>query len=159
MEQAIIFRSKTDADDRWITEIAKKHWGSVEIVSRKHTYNILHLPSVIAEQYEMPVGFAVYAKEGAECEIVALYSAKTRQGIGTSLIDRVKEAAKQEGCTRVWLMTTNDNTYALRFYQKRGFVITAIRVNVMEEQRKKKPIPLTGNDGIPIRDEIELEIR
>lgn len=56
-------------------------------------------------------------------------------------------------------MTTNDNTHALRFYQKRGFVITAIRVNAMEEQRKKKPIPLTGNDGIPIRDEIELEIR
>lgn len=153
------FRSKTDADDAWITEIAKKYWGSVEIVSKEHLYNILKLPSIIAQINRTPVGFVVYAKEGAECEIVALYSAKAKQGIGTSLIDRVREAAKQEGCIRVWLMTTNDNTHALRFYQKRGFVITAIRVNTMEEQRKKKPIPLTGNDGIPIRDEIELEIR
>lgn len=96
MEQAIIFRNKTDADDRWITEIAKKHWGSVEIVSREHTYNILYLPSFIAQQNEIPVEFAVYAKEGAECEIVALYSAKTKQGIGTSLIDRVREAAKKK---------------------------------------------------------------
>ena len=42
--------------------------------------------------------------------------------------------------------------------QKRGFVISAIRTNVMEAQRKLKPIPLLGNDGIEIRDEIELEM-
>ncbi len=33
-------------------------------------------------------------------------------------------------------------------------------VDSMEEVRKLKPgIPLIGNDGIPIRDEIELEMR
>ena len=100
----------------------------------------------------------MYAKEGTKCEIVALYTEVEKQGIGTKLIDRVKEAAKKDGCKTVWLMTTNDNTQALRFYQKRGFILTALRTNVIEEQRKIKPIPLLGNDGIPIRDEIELEI-
>jgi len=87
-----------------------------------------------------------------------LYSALEKQGLGTALIDRVKDEAIKNKSRNIWLMTTNDNTKALRFYQKRGFVISAIRTNVIEEQRKVKPIPLLGNDGIPIRDEIELSI-
>ena len=158
MEQKIQFRSRTDADNTWITEVATRLWGSTEIISKEHTYDILKLPNIVAERDGKPVGFVMYAKEGTKCEIVALYTEVEKQGIGTKLIDRVKEAAKKDGCKTVWLMTTNDNTQSLRFYQKRGFVITAIRTNVMEEQRKLKPIPLLGNDGIPIRDEIELEI-
>lgn len=58
----------------------------------------------------------------------------------------------------MWLITTNDNTVALRFYQKRGFVLAAIHRNALEESRRLKPsIPLVGIDGIPIRDETELE--
>jgi ribosomal protein S18 acetylase RimI-like enzyme len=65
----------------------------------------------------------------------------------------------QARCGRLYLVTTNDNTRALRFYQKRGFTICAVRLNVMDESRKIKPqISLTGEDGIPIRDEIELEL-
>jgi ribosomal protein S18 acetylase RimI-like enzyme len=59
----------------------------------------------------------------------------------------------------LFLVTTNDNTPALRFYQKRGFVLSALRPNAIAENRKVKPeIPLTGQDGIPIRDELELEM-
>ena len=158
MEQKIQFRSKVDSDDAWITGVAARLWGSTEIISKGHTYDILKLPNIVVELDGKPVGFVMYAKEGKRCEVVALYTAVEKQGIGTKLMDRVKEAAKKDGCTTVWLMTTNDNTQALRFYQKRGFVISAIRTNVMEEQRKLKPIPFLGNDGIPIRDEIDLEI-
>jgi hypothetical protein len=57
------------------------------------------------------------------------------------------------------LITTNDNTAALRFWQKRGFKLLRVHRNAVEKSRKLKPeIPLTGNDGIPIRDEIELEM-
>jgi len=56
-------------------------------------------------------------------------------------------------------MTTNDNTAALRFYQKWGFLLVAVHRNAVEQARKLKPeIPLTGIDGIPLRDEIELEV-
>jgi hypothetical protein len=48
---------------------------------------------------------------------------------------------------------------ALRFYQKKGFVLVALYPNAIEESRRLKPeIPLLGNDGIPIRDEIEFEL-
>ena len=49
--------------------------------------------------------------------------------------------------------------HALGFYQKRGFRLVAVHPGAVNESRKLKPeIPLIGNDGIPIRDEIELEI-
>jgi hypothetical protein len=57
------------------------------------------------------------------------------------------------------LVTTNDNLNALRFYQKRGFVLVAVHRNALEVSRKLKPeIPLVGMDSIPLRDEIELEM-
>ncbi len=100
----------------------------------------------------------MYVFEKRACEIVALYSALEKHGVGTALIKKVKQAAKQNGCTRIWLMTTNDNMDALRFYQKRGFVIRNVRINAIAAQRQIKPIPLLGNNGIPIRDEIELTL-
>jgi DNA-3-methyladenine glycosylase I len=48
---------------------------------------------------------------------------------------------------------------ALRFYQKRGLALVAVHRNALEESRRIKPeIPLIGSDGIPLRDEIELEM-
>lgn len=47
----------------------------------------------------------------------------------------------------------------LRYYQKNGFHLHALRVNALAESRKLKPeIPAFGNDGIPLRDEIELSM-
>ena len=74
-------------------------------------------------------------------------------------IEAVKEVACKAGCRRLWLITTNDNLNALRFYQKRGFALVAVHRNALEISRKFKPeIPLIGADGIPLRDEIELEM-
>lgn len=57
------------------------------------------------------------------------------------------------------MVTTNDNTSALRFYQKMGFCLHKLRVGIVEESRKtKSQISLIGNINIPIRDEIELEM-
>jgi ribosomal protein S18 acetylase RimI-like enzyme len=152
------FRQKILSDDAWITSIADKLWGGAEIVSKAHTYDILTIPNIIAEQNGKPVGFIMYAKEGSACEIVALYTAVGKQGIGTSLITRVKEQVKKDGCTKLWLLTTNDNIDAVRFYQKRGFAVVAVRRGEIDRQRAEKPaIPKTGFHGIPIRDEIELE--
>jgi hypothetical protein len=47
----------------------------------------------------------------------------------------------------------------LRWYQKRGFELVAVHRRAVERARLIKPeIPLFGDDGIPIRDEIELEL-
>jgi ribosomal protein S18 acetylase RimI-like enzyme len=80
-------------------------------------------------------------------------------GIGTALIDAVRDVAERAGCTRLWLVTTNDNLDALRFYQRRGFVLAALHRDAIEAARTLKPgIPAVGEYGIPIRDEIEMEM-
>ena len=57
------------------------------------------------------------------------------------------------------MITTNDNLNALRFYQKRGFELVAVHPHAVDEARRiKLEIPMLGEDEIPIRDEIELEM-
>ncbi len=93
-----------------------------------------------------------------QVEIVTLDSAESNQGVGTALISETLSLARSSNYRRIWLITTNDNTAALRFYQKQGFHIAAIHQDAVNESRNIKPeIPITGLDGIPIRDEIELE--
>jgi hypothetical protein len=47
---------------------------------------------------------------------------------------------------------------ALQFYQKRGYCLTKLYPNAMDEVRKVKPsVPELGDNDIPLRDEIELE--
>ena len=122
-------------------------------------YRPAELPGFVAEADGEAVGLLTYHIAGGACEIVTLDSQREGRGIGTALIEAAKDAARQAGCRRLWLVTTNDNTHALCFYQKRGFVLVAVHRDAVTASRAIKPeIPLIGNDGIAIRDEIELEM-
>jgi ribosomal protein S18 acetylase RimI-like enzyme len=80
-------------------------------------------------------------------------------GVGTALIAAVRTIAVRSKCRRVWVITTNDNLHALRFYQRKGFSLVALHPKALDQSRKLKPeIPLIGLDGIPLRDELELEM-
>jgi len=93
------------------------------------------------------------------CEIITLDSDQRGIGVGSALICMVEEAAEQAGCSRLWLITSNDNLPALGFYQRRGFELVAVHRRAIEQARQLKPqIPYIGFEGIPIRDEIELEL-
>ncbi|MBO4887256.1 MAG: GNAT family N-acetyltransferase [Firmicutes bacterium] len=106
------------------------------------------------------VGLITYRISGDEMEILSLDSLKENRGIGSRLLGEAVEEARRVGCTRVMLITTNDNLHALRFYQKRGFDMVRIYRNAVDESRKIKPeIPLIGDNGIPIKHEIEMEMK
>jgi DNA-3-methyladenine glycosylase I len=122
-------------------------------------YRPHELPGFVAEQSGQRVGLVTYQVSGDASEIVTLDSSRPGIGVGTALIEAVKEAARAAGCRRLWLVTTNDNLEALRFYQQRGFVLVAVHRNAVEAARRLKPeIPRVGAHGIPLRDEIELEL-
>jgi DNA-3-methyladenine glycosylase I len=75
------------------------------------------------------------------------------------LLAAIRQLAQTNGCRRLWLITTNDNLPALRFYQKRGFHLVAVYPDAVTEARRLKPeIPVLGLEDIPLRDELELEI-
>jgi ribosomal protein S18 acetylase RimI-like enzyme len=128
------------------------------VVTRGESYCPVELPGFVTIRDTNRVGLVTYHIEGQDCEIVTLNSMHPSMGIGSALISALVKVAKQEMCKRIWVITTNDNTGALRFYQKKGFVLVAVYRNAIKESRQIKPeIPLIGYDGIPIRDEIELE--
>jgi len=165
---ALVKRSSTirykirplDRNDRdWVAALIEKEWASTEIVSRGKIHHADELPGFAAVANNKPVGLVTYRIDGRECEIITLNSLHERIGIGSALLEAVKGVALDSDCKRLWTITTNDNVDALRFYQKRGFKLVAIRRNALEQSRKLKPeIPLTGKNAIPLRDEIELEM-
>ena len=129
------------------------------MVTRGKVYQVDELPGFAAIQNDKPVGLITYRIDADECEIGLLNSLVDGIGIGSSLLEAVRDVAASAHCKRLWLITTNDNMAALRFYQKRGLVLVVVYPNAVEQSRKLKPeIPLIGNDGILIRDEIELEL-
>jgi ribosomal protein S18 acetylase RimI-like enzyme len=146
------------ADSAWIKSLLRAHWCSVQIVTRGRIHLADRLPGFIATQEGERVGLITYCIDAEQCEIVTLNSVVERMRVGSALVDAVTKAAASAQCRRVWLITTNDNTDALRFYQQRGFALVAIHRNAIEHSRTIKPeIPALGMHGIPIRDEIELE--
>lgn len=155
----IQIRPIEEINKEWITSILEKQWGSTKIITRGKLRQADKLPGYIALLDDKKVGLITYSIEN-DCEIITLDSLVQGKGIGTALLEKVKQTAKEQNCKRVWLITTNDNMKALRFYQKRGFVLSALYPNALEQSRRLKPeIPQIGIDNIPLRDEIELEIK
>ena len=146
-------------DSTWLSRFVEVNWGSRKVVSRARVHYPEKLEGFVAIKDRNPVGLVTYRIENGECEVVTINSDISSLGIGSALLDAVKKVAASAGCRRLWLITTNDNLPALRFYQKRGFRLAALYPNALERSRELKPeIPFVGRDGIPLRDEIELEI-
>jgi len=149
-----------EKDDRaWVTGLLKEWWEGPKIVTRGRVHEADQLPGFVSVYKGERAGLITYEMTGKECEIVTMNSLAEGKGVGSALIDAVKDVAMKGGCKRLWLITSNDNTKAIRFWQKRGFSLAAVYPGAIDRLRKLKPeIPPTGNDGIPIRDEIELEM-
>jgi GNAT superfamily N-acetyltransferase len=145
-------------DKEWVTQFIAERCGAEFIVAHGKVYYPRELAGFVAITNARRAGLISYVIEQKDCEIISLDSLEPTKGIGTALVEAVKEIARKQGCERIWLTTTNDNLNALRFYQKRGFILVTIHRDAVNIARKYKPIPLTGADGIPIRDEIELEL-
>lgn len=149
----------TEFDRPWMQELLQTFWGSTRVVSRGRLHQADQQPGFVAELWGQKVGLVTYQLEGDQAEIVTLASLVERQGAGTALVEAVRQAAQRAGCRRLWLITTNDNLSALRFYQRRGFVLVQLHPNAVAQSRRlKAEIPRVGQYGIPIRDEIELEL-
>jgi ribosomal protein S18 acetylase RimI-like enzyme len=148
-----------EAEDRPALESFLARWHSLRVARRGELVHPLDHPMLVAEDNGRLLGVLTYVVEGADCEVLTLHVDHRRRGLGSALIAEVNEIALRAGCTRLWVITTNDNVDALRFYQRRGFRIAAVRAGAVDASRAglKPEIPAIGAHGIAIRDEIELE--
>ena len=160
MKPEFLIHPLTPADRDWVNRSMVKEWGAVIVVSHGAVFHPADFPGYSATIGEAVAGLITYNILGDECEILTLNSWRENMGIGSALIKEVQRTAASAGCTRLYLITTNNNLHALRFYQKRGFVLSALRVNAIAKSRILKPqIPLFDENEISIRDEIELEMQ
>lgn len=153
-------RALTREDRAWVQRVLRQYWATTVQVSRGRVFHADELPGFAAWRGDEPIGLITYNIEGEDCEIVTHNSLAGHGGIGSCLLAEVRGVARERGCKRLWLVTTNDNTPALRFYQRRDFDMVALHRGAVTEARKlKTEIPDVGMAGVPIRHEIELEQR
>jgi ribosomal protein S18 acetylase RimI-like enzyme len=151
-------RPLTDDDRPWLRATLRDGWGDEMMVGAGRLFFPAEHDGFVAGDRE---GVVTYRIDGGACEITLIESFDPGRGIGMALLDAVVAAARAAGAERVWLVTTNDNLHARGWYERRGFRVTAVREGAIDEARRRwKPsIPLRNErTGVPIRDEIELEL-
>ena len=153
-------RSLSDEDRPWAASFLSDHAGSPVQAAHGQLHHCDQHLGFYALRGEVRVGIATYVLGDGDCEMSALFTADQWTGVGTSLVRAVRDAARDEGCRRLWLITTNDNVDAIRFYQRRGFRLAAVHAGAVDESRRtlKPAIPEVGQYGISIRDELEFEL-
>jgi GNAT superfamily N-acetyltransferase len=148
-------------DDREaIDALFTASWGGPYAVGHGVRWDLRTLPTLVAEGPDGGLaGVLTYTLDGDSLEVVSIDASPPRGGTGSALLAAAAALARDNGARRLWLVTTNDNLDALRFYQRRGLRIAAVAPGAVDESRKLKPeIPEIGAYGIPIRDEIVLEL-
>jgi ribosomal protein S18 acetylase RimI-like enzyme len=142
-----------------LTEFLARSWGSSTVVSRGRARDAAALPAIVCVDGDEFVGLATYEPMADHVELVTLDAFRRHEGIGTVLLTAVAEHARGAGAGQLRLITSNDNVDALRFYQRRGFRFAQIHRGAIDEARAIKPsIPVVGEYGIPIHDEVELAL-
>lgn len=143
-----------------ILNAAREFWGSSIIIVHGDLYDLQELPGFKAELDGQLAGFLHYEFKEDACEILTLASLKEGRGVGSALLKVIEALARQKHCQVLHLTTTNDNLHALGFYQRRGYRFAALYPGQIDISRQLKPtIPQLGDNRIPLRDEVRLELR
>lgn len=137
----------------------RRHWHSTTIFSRGIRFEADELPGFIASVEGRPVGHLTYHIGKSGFEVITLASVLEGRGFATALLDRAELEARARGAKRLFLTTSNDNLAAIRFYQRRGMKMVKVHAGMMDRYRTEgQPVPIIGMNGIPLRDELELEV-
>ncbi|MES0880749.1 GNAT family N-acetyltransferase [Roseibium sp. SCP14] len=151
----VIIRPTEDKDHAAVHQLLTERWTAPDIMLGGKMYDASRLPGYVAYDGDDLVGLVTLIKTDGEWEILTLDSINRWGGVGSQLLDAVVTEARANNIKRLTVRTSNDNLDAFRFYQRRGFRFERIGQGVIDREREQKPgIPLRGDYGIEIRDEI-----
>lgn len=159
---AISVRAVEPADLPVVTRVLTDSWGGTTVVAlgRGELIDASELPGFLAvDEGGEVAGLITCARRDDFVEIVTIDALLPGRGVGRMLMNAVRDEAIGHGVAALRLTTTNDNTRALRFYQRYGFDLIALHRHGVDAARKLKPSIPAESDGIPIRHELELELR
>ena len=153
------FERITNTNRNLINAFIEQHWYTTTMILRGKEIDMTKVDGFFFREGESVIGLVTYIIYDGILEITSLDCLRENQGIGSRFIEAVMQEAKEKGCQKVVVITTNDNINAIRFYQKRGFDMARLFHNALDISRKLKPeIPLIGENSIPLRHEIEFEL-
>jgi GNAT superfamily N-acetyltransferase len=153
----MLIRHVSAADRNDVRSLVASRWGASFVIKHDTKFELPGLPGLIAEVNDAIVGLLLWVDRGAEIELLTLDALVQWQGIGGSLLGAFTEQVQSRDHCRVLATVTNDQLVALRLLQLRGFRISAVRPGAVDAARKVKPqIPVIGNDGVPLHDELDL---
>jgi GNAT superfamily N-acetyltransferase len=151
----VVVRAAGASDRPWIATFLAGRWGG-QVLLRGELIDAATLPALVADDRQ---GLVTWRVAPPLAEIVTLDAVEPGRGIGSALIAALARQLRKLGARELRVTTTNDNLDALRFYQRRGFRLLALRPGAVEAGRRLKPsIPREGAYGIAIRDELELAL-
>jgi ribosomal protein S18 acetylase RimI-like enzyme len=153
-------RDVEEIDREWIRAFLEEQFGSTTVVSRGVVHQADELPGFIASEEQERRGLLTYSVVRRDLEVVSLHVSTRGRGLGSRLLSAARSRAQALACRRVWLITTNDNEPAMRFYERFGLRVAAVHRGAIAESRRLKPqIAFFGVGGRPIEDEVEFELR
>ena len=147
-----------EAGDRpWAERFLAAELGGHLQARRGELVDVAALAGFVAQLAGEPAGLLTYRVDDEGCEVASLAASPRGRGVDSALLAALR--AEVPGA-RPWVVTTNDNLGALRFYQRRGFALVSLRPGAVDEARRtlKPSIPRVGELGIPLRDELELRL-
>jgi GNAT superfamily N-acetyltransferase len=151
-------RPAAEADRPWLAECCRRAFGSPQVAAGGRLLRPGDLPALIAWEGGRRIGALAFEVEAGGAQVVLLAAEPPGGGAGTALLAALELLGRARGWRRLRLLTTNDNTPALRFYQRRGWDLAALHRDAVARDRLLKPeIPAVGHGGIAIRHALELE--
>ena len=146
-------RRKSAEDDDWLRELLVRDWGGTSIVVHGEEIELLAYPALVAGERD---GVAIFRTDDP-AELLLLSAFTKSAGVGSALLDELIAELRRRRVRSLRVTTTNDNLDALRFYQRRGFRLIELRPRAVDAARLRKPsIPVLGEYGVPLRDELDL---
>ena len=147
------------SDRAWARRLLKRRWGGRSIVRNGEVVRADTLPTLVAQRVRERLGLVTYRIGNGELEIVTLDTVRPGEGVGTALLGRLEEFAREAGCRRMFLTTTNDNLPAQEFLRSRGLYVSVVRLGGAAVSREVMPsLPRKGWNGLAVLDEIEFEL-
>ncbi|MFO1141375.1 MAG: GNAT family N-acetyltransferase [Amaricoccus sp.] len=149
-----------DEDRAAVDALSRRHWADTRVVYVQGAIDTRGLPGAVARIDGAFAGAVTWLPEDGALRIVTIASALPGRGAGRALLAAVEAAAREDGLARVVVSTVNSNLHALGFYQRNGYALAALHRGAVAGLRRLKPaIPEVDANGIPIRDQIDLEKR
>jgi ribosomal protein S18 acetylase RimI-like enzyme len=156
----IRIRPLSDEDASWKEESLRRVWGDTNVARKGELVDVLALEGFVALDATGRAGLLTYAFRGDEFEVVTIHADREGVGIGRALMEAAVARAIELRARRVWLTTTDNNVGAAAFYRRCGLELVAFHRDGVARSRAVKPsIPVVDRFDVPIRHELEFELR